>query len=109
MEGLKNTEKRQAVEAVSELRTLRAWRMSEAFVPAVATAFLSNMRSKEGRWNSWNDMRVRIDRYDWGKHGTSRSRAGLSNAAPVIYYPGALIYSASFNVNQNIKKKNISE
>jgi hypothetical protein len=26
-------------------------------------------------------------------------RAGLSNAAPVIYFPGALIYSAGFNVN----------
>jgi hypothetical protein len=31
--------------------------------------------------------------------------AGLSNAAPVIYFPGALIYSAGFNVNQNFKKK----
>jgi hypothetical protein len=30
--------------------------------------------------------------------------AGLSNAAPVIYFPGALIYSAGFNVNQNFKK-----
>jgi hypothetical protein len=30
---------------------------------------------------------------------------GLSNAAPVIYFPGALIYSAGFNVNQNVKKK----
>jgi hypothetical protein len=33
------------------------------------------------------------------------SRAVLSNAAPVIYFPGALIYSAGFNVNQNLKKK----
>jgi hypothetical protein len=38
-------------------------------------------------------------------------RSGLSNAAPagamapVIYFPGALIYSAGFNVNQNFKKK----
>jgi hypothetical protein len=38
-------------------------------------------------------------------------KAGLSNAAPagamapVIYFPGALIYSAGFNVNQNFKKK----
>jgi hypothetical protein len=31
--------------------------------------------------------------------------AGLSNAAPVIYFPGALIYSVGFNVNQNVKKK----
>jgi hypothetical protein len=31
--------------------------------------------------------------------------AGLSNVAPVIYFPGALIYSAGFNVNQNFKKK----
>jgi hypothetical protein len=30
--------------------------------------------------------------------------AGLSNAPPVIYFPGALIYSAGFNVNQNFKK-----
>jgi hypothetical protein len=36
-------------------------------------------------------------------------RAGLSNAALVIYFPGALIYSACFNFNQNFKKKNISE
>jgi hypothetical protein len=33
------------------------------------------------------------------------SRAGLSNSAPVAYFPGALIYSAGFNVNQNFKKK----
>jgi hypothetical protein len=32
-------------------------------------------------------------------------RAGLSNAAPVLYFPGALIYSAGFNVDQNFKKK----
>jgi hypothetical protein len=38
-------------------------------------------------------------------------KAGLSNAAPagpmapVIYFPGTLIYSAGFNVNQNVKKK----
>jgi hypothetical protein len=32
-------------------------------------------------------------------------RPGLSNAAPVIYFPGALSYSAGFNVNQNFKKK----
>jgi hypothetical protein len=32
-------------------------------------------------------------------------KPGLSNAAPVIYFPGALIYSAGFNVNQNFKKK----
>jgi hypothetical protein len=31
--------------------------------------------------------------------------AGLSNAAPVVCFPGALFYSASFNVNQNFKKK----
>jgi hypothetical protein len=37
------------------------------------------------------------------------SIAGLSNAAPVIYFPGALFYSAGFNVNQNFKEKNISE
>jgi hypothetical protein len=36
---------------------------------------------------------------------------GLFNAvpagamAPVIYFPGALFYSASFNVNQNFKEK----
>jgi hypothetical protein len=30
---------------------------------------------------------------------------GLSNVAPVIYFSGALIYSAGFNVNQNVKKK----
>jgi hypothetical protein len=29
----------------------------------------------------------------------------LSNAAPVIYFPGALIYSAGFNVNQNFKEQ----
>jgi hypothetical protein len=28
-----------------------------------------------------------------------------SQMAPVIYFPGALIYSAGFNVNQNVKKK----
>jgi hypothetical protein len=33
------------------------------------------------------------------------SRAGLPNAAPVIYFPGALFYSVGFNVNQNFKKK----
>jgi hypothetical protein len=32
-------------------------------------------------------------------------RPGLSNAAPVIFFPGALIYSAGFNVNQNFTKK----
>jgi hypothetical protein len=37
--------------------------------------------------------------------------AGLSNEspegamAPVIYFPGALIYSAGFNVNRNLKEK----
>jgi hypothetical protein len=36
-------------------------------------------------------------------------KAGLSNAAPVIYFPGALIYSPGFNVNQNFKKKSIFE
>jgi hypothetical protein len=34
-----------------------------------------------------------------------RSTPGLSNAAPVIYFPGALFYSAGFNVNQNFKEK----
>jgi hypothetical protein len=34
-----------------------------------------------------------------------RCTAGLFNAAPVMYFPGALIYSAGFNVNQNFKKK----
>jgi hypothetical protein len=33
------------------------------------------------------------------------SEPGLSNAVPVIYFPGALIYSAGFNINQNLKKK----
>jgi hypothetical protein len=33
------------------------------------------------------------------------STPGLSNAAPIIYFPGALLYSAGFNVNQNLKKK----
>jgi hypothetical protein len=33
------------------------------------------------------------------------SRPGLSNMEPVIYFPGTLIYSAGFNVNQNVKKK----
>jgi hypothetical protein len=33
------------------------------------------------------------------------SMAGLFNAAPVIYFPGALFYSAGFNVNQDLKKK----
>jgi hypothetical protein len=32
------------------------------------------------------------------------STTGLSNTASVIYFPGALIYSAGFNVNQNFKK-----
>jgi hypothetical protein len=31
--------------------------------------------------------------------------AGLSNAAPAIYFPGALFYSAGFNVNRNFKEK----
>jgi hypothetical protein len=30
-------------------------------------------------------------------------RTGLANAAPVIYFPGAPLYSAGFNVNQNLK------
>jgi hypothetical protein len=34
-------------------------------------------------------------------------RTGLSNAAPAIYPPGDLIYSAGFDVNQNFKKKYI--
>jgi hypothetical protein len=34
-----------------------------------------------------------------------RCRAGLSNAAPVIHFPGALIYSPGFNVNQKFKKE----
>jgi hypothetical protein len=44
-------------------------------------------------------------------HVTNRRTPGLSNAAPagamepVIYFPGALIYSAGFNVNQNSRKK----
>jgi hypothetical protein len=33
------------------------------------------------------------------------SRAGLSKAAPVIYFLGALIYSAGFNVNKSFNKK----
>jgi hypothetical protein len=33
-------------------------------------------------------------------------KAGLSNAAPVICFPGALICSAGVNVNQDLKKKN---
>jgi hypothetical protein len=33
------------------------------------------------------------------------STPGLSNAVPVIYFPGALHYFAGFNVNQNFKKK----
>jgi hypothetical protein len=36
---------------------------------------------------------------------TAERRAGLSNAAPVICFPGALFYSAGFNVNQNFKEK----
>jgi hypothetical protein len=61
--------------------------------------------------------RVRIQREDW-KIVTgifviihSHSKVGLSNAvpagamAPVIYFPGALFYSAGFNVNQNFKNK----
>jgi hypothetical protein len=48
-----------------------------------------------GFW--WESQKERVHREDL--------RAGLSNAAPVIYFPGALIYSASFNVNQNFKKK----
>jgi hypothetical protein len=35
----------------------------------------------------------------------SLSNAGLSNAASMLYFPGALLYSAGFNVNQNLKKK----
>jgi hypothetical protein len=35
---------------------------------------------------------------------TETFKVGLSNAAPVIYFPGALFYSAGFN-NQNFKKK----
>jgi hypothetical protein len=31
--------------------------------------------------------------------------AGLSNAVSVIYLPGPLLYSAGFNVNQDLKKK----
>jgi hypothetical protein len=33
------------------------------------------------------------------------SSAGLSNVVPAIYFPGALFYSAGFNVSQNFKKK----
>jgi hypothetical protein len=33
------------------------------------------------------------------------STPGLSNAAPVINFPGALFYPAGFNVNQNFKEK----
>jgi hypothetical protein len=36
--------------------------------------------------------------------GTRADGPGLSNAAPVIYFPGALFYSVGFNVNQNFKK-----
>jgi hypothetical protein len=36
---------------------------------------------------------------------SERCTAGLFNAEPVIYFPGALLYSAGFNVNQNLKKK----
>jgi hypothetical protein len=32
-------------------------------------------------------------------------RLGLSNAVPMIYFPGTLFYSAGFNVNQNFKEK----
>jgi hypothetical protein len=34
-----------------------------------------------------------------------RSTPGLTNAAPVIYFPAALFYSGGFNVNQNIRGK----
>jgi hypothetical protein len=41
-----------------------------------------------------------------GTYATRKVRmvytAGLANAAPVLYFPGALIYS---DVNQNFKKK----
>jgi hypothetical protein len=42
-----------------------------------------------------------------GQYNPKYYKAGLSNAAPVIYtyFPGALIYSAGFNINQNFKKK----
>jgi hypothetical protein len=44
-------------------------------------------------------------------HTSLQDPSGLSNTvpagaiAPVIYFPGALLYSASFSVNQNLKKK----
>jgi hypothetical protein len=43
----------------------------------------------------------------WYKIQTNRCTAGLSNTAPVIYFPGTLIYFAGFNVNQNFNKKYI--
>jgi hypothetical protein len=39
---------------------------------------------------------------------SQQSTAGLSNAAPVIYFPGALIYSAGFNVIRISRKKYVS-
>jgi hypothetical protein len=41
----------------------------------------------------------------WVLASSIGSGPGLSNAAPATYFPGALIYSAGFNVNQNFKKK----
>jgi hypothetical protein len=51
-------------------------------------------------------------KYDVGSNEEKGGcKPGLSNVAPasamalVIYFPGALIYSAGFNINQNFKKK----
>jgi hypothetical protein len=64
-------------------------------------------KSSQDKLNSKGEPGGLLGLYDF--RGSIFYRAGLSNAAPMIYFPGALIYSAGFNVNQNFKKENISE
>jgi hypothetical protein len=68
--------------------------------------------AKEGNLSYRMPMFVNKELDECGKKSLSSFKAGLSNAAPAgtmapaTYFPGTLIYSVSFNVNQNFKKTN---
>jgi hypothetical protein len=75
------------------------WRVVSC--PRLATVALGVFPCPRLATNASADSRLRLQ----------LCRPGLSNAAPagamapVIYFPGALLYSAGLNVNQNFKEK----
>jgi hypothetical protein len=74
------------------------------FIINVDTYYIRVHRGMERHWQA-GCRNPQCGGYDEGAAGMNGFRPGLSNAAPVIYFPGALIYSAGFKVNQNLKKK----